>query len=148
MNKYPKWWNTTITVYNQYVDQTTNVVTWYRHTIEGCFWKYTGVKTTIGETILDTNTTICRIPKQDDYLPKGEWIKLPNEQLKDYLTLGQNDIIIKGIVEDEINEYLAGHRSSDLIAEAKQYGECMVINRVADNTSGGRNDEHYLVQGE
>ena len=148
MNRYPKWWNTDITVYTKYEDSMTNIVSWYKHTISGCFWKYTGNKTTIGETVLDTNTIICRIPIQDNYMDKGQWISLPNEQLGDYFTLGQGDIIIKGNVADEINEYASGHHSSDLLSKYKKYGECMVISRCADNTGGGRNEEHYLAQGE
>ena len=148
MNRYPMWWNSSITVYTKYEDAVTNIVTWYKNTIDGCFWKYTGNKTTIGNTVLDTNTITCRIPKQDNFIDKGTWIGLTNDKLKDYFTLGQGDIIVKGIVSDEINEYSKGHYSSDLIAKYKKFGECMVVSRYSDNTGGGRNEEHYSVQGE
>lgn len=148
MNNYPRWWNSNITVYTKYEDEVTNVISWHRYEISNCFWKYTGNKTTVGNTILESKTIICRIPIQSNFMEKGQWITLPNEQLDNYFTVGPDDIIIRGIVTDTINEYQNGHRSSDLLTKYRKFGECMVVNRFADNTGGGRNEEHYLVQGE
>ena len=41
---YPIWWDTTLTIYNQFKDPVTRVVTWYRTVVGGSFWKYTGNK--------------------------------------------------------------------------------------------------------
>lgn len=147
MNDYPIWWSTTVTIYNRFEDPQTQVVSWFRKTVENCFWKYVGDKVTVGETVLETNNIICRIPKNDLYLEKYEWINLPNDQMGDYFTLGQGDIIVKGEVDDIINEYQPGSRSNDLIVKYKALQGCMEIQEVANNTGVGLGVEHYHIRG-
>lgn len=147
MNNYPSWWNTTITIYNKFEDPQTQLVTWYRHVVENCFWKYTGDKVTIGNTVLETKDTICRIRVTDKFLEKHEWINVPNDQMSNYFTLSQGDIIVKGNVDDEVNEYQSGHRSSDLKTKYKNLQGCIEIQEWANNTGGGRGNEHYYVKG-
>lgn len=147
MNDYPIWWGTTVTIYNRFEDPQTQVVSWFRKTVNNCFWKYVGNKVTVGETVLETNNIICRIPKNDLYLDKYEWINLPNDQMGDYFTLGQGDIIVKDEVDDIINEYQSGARSTDLISKYKALQGCMEIQEVANNTGVGLGMEHYHVRG-
>ena len=72
MSDYPIWWDTTLTVYNKFEDPQTQVISWYRTVIDNCFWKYTGDKINIGETVLETNNIICRIPENDLFVgPNG-----------------------------------------------------------------------------
>ena len=97
--------------------------------------------------IIETKDIICRIPKRDDFMEKYLWLQLPNDEMADYFTLGENDIIIKGEVDDEVDEYTTGHRSSDLVSKYKALQGCMTINRVAINIDGGRGNEHYYVKG-
>ena len=147
MNNYPKWWNTTITIYNRFEDPITNVVTWYRHVVHNCFWQQSGNKITIDKTVLDTKNIICRIPVYAEYLPKHIWQQKPNDDMPNYFTLGQGDIIIKDEVTDEINEYQSKKRSTDLLKKYKALQGCMQIEEFADNTGGGRGNEHYYVRG-
>jgi hypothetical protein len=147
MNNYPSWWNTTITLYNRYQDPQTNVITWHRYVITNAFWKYVGDKITIGKTVLETNNIICRIRKDDRFLERYEWLNIPNDLMENYFTLGQGDIIIKGEVDDEINEYASGKRSSDLKKKYKALQGCMEVQEWSDNTGGGRGNEHYYVKG-
>lgn len=147
MNNYPSWWNTTITIYNKYEDPITNLITWYSHTVEGAFWKYVGNKVVIDKVVLETKDIICRIRKDDNFLEKHEWIALPNDEMSKYFTLGQEDIIVKGQVDDVIDEYTSGKRSSDLKKKYKSLQGCMEIQQWADNTGGGRGNEHYYVKG-
>ena len=152
-NHYPSWWDTTITIYNKYQDPLTSVVTWYRFIVSGCFWQETGDKITLrnrnsnSSTVLDTANIICRIPIQDAYLPKHLWIAKANDDMSNYFTLGVEDIIVKGEVEDTINEYQSGSRSSDLLKKYKALQGCLQIERFSDNTGGGRGNEHYYVRG-
>lgn len=146
MNKYPVWWDTTITVFNKYEDPQTQVVRWFSHTVDRCFWKYTGDKIKVGDTILESNSTICRIPKQDNFLERFEWEKQPNDKMEQYLTLGVGDIVIKGAVDDEVDEYTSGKRSADLIKKYKSLG-CIEIESVSLNVGPGRCDEHYHIRG-
>ena len=139
--------NSTITIYNRYEDPLTQLVTWYRTTVPNCFWKYVGEKITVGETILETNNIICRIPKNDKFLEKYEWNALPNDKMSEYFTLAQGDIIILGEVDDTVNEYVSGKRSTDLLIKYKALQGCMEVQRVANNTGIGRGNEHYYVIG-
>lgn len=154
MNLYPVWWNTPITIYNKHENPETNVVTWYRTTIPKCFWKYTGEKIAFSNyysannsMVLETNDTICRIPINDKYLPNYEWINIPNDRKGEYFTLNVGDIIVKGNVEDIINEYQTGHRSTDLITKYKALQGCIEITKFSENIGSGRVNEHYYVKG-
>lgn len=144
---YPQWWNTTLTIYNRYEDKVTQVVTWFRHTVENCFWKYTGNTVNIGQTILATKDIICRIPEQEDFLERYQWEQLPNDEMSDYFTISPEDIIVKGNVDDVIDEYTKGHRSTDLLEKYKRLQGCMQVEEVALNVGGGRNEPHYYVKG-
>lgn len=147
MNNYPSWWNTTITIYNRYEDTQTNLVTWHKYIIDGAFWKYTGNKVVIDKVVLETKDVICRIRKDERFLERHEWVQLPNDEMSNYFTLGEGDIIVKGAVDDEINEYISNKRSSDLKKKYKSLQGCMEIQEWADNTGGGRGNEHYYVKG-
>lgn len=144
---YPEWWETTVTIFNKFKDPHTKVVRWYKTVVEGVFWKYVGDKVTIGKTVLETNNIICRIRKDDKFLEKYQWIQMPNDEMENYFTLGKGDIIVKGEVDDVIDEYEAGKRSTDLIAKYKELQGCMSIEETAINVGAGRCNEHYYVKG-
>ncbi len=146
-NHYPSWWNTTITVYNKYVDKQTQVITWHRTVIENCYWQYVGDKVAIGKTVLETNDTICRIPIQENFVEKYEWDKIPNDKQGEYFTLASGDIVARGSVDDEINEYKRDERATDFIEKHKALQGCMQIDQVALNYGGGRCNEHYYIKG-
>lgn len=143
MNNYPEWWNETITVYNKHIDPITDMVTWYRTVIPDCFWKEAGIKVVVGSTVIDTNSVICRIRVNENFISAGEWGKTTPEQRSEHFTLQPGDIIVKGEVEDTIDEYTAGQRASDLM---EKYVNCLTIDMATVNVGGGRGDEHYLVK--
>lgn len=147
MNEYPVWWDTNLTIYNKYEDPQTNIVTWLSTVVTESFWKYVGEKINVGNTVIETNNTICRIRKDDRFLEKHEWIALPNDQMSEYFTLSPGDIIVKGEVDDVVNEYVNGQRSSDLLKKYKALQGCIVIDEVAINVGAGRCNEHYYVRG-
>ena len=147
MNNYPVWWEQDLTIYNKYTDPTTQMVTWYRHNLSRCFWKYKRDTLKVDEITLETNKTICRIPKNNTFKEKYEWVQLSNDTMPNYWTLGVGDIIVRGTVLDDISEYVTGHRSSDLIAKYKELQGCIQIEAVAINVGTGRCNEHYYVSG-
>ena len=147
MSNYPVWWDTTITIYNKYEDPQSQVITWYRTVVSNCFWKYAGDKVTINQVTLETDNTICRIPENPAFVEKYLWIKLSSEVKATHFTLGRGDIIVKGAVEDTINEYQDGHRSNDLLAKYKDLQGCIQVQEIALNTGAGRNNPHYYVKG-
>lgn len=147
MNNYPVWWDTQLTIYNKFIDPQTQIVTWYRTVVDNAFWKYVGDKITINDTVIETDNTIARIRKDDRFLPRHEWINKPNDEMSNYFTLGKEDIIVKGEVDDIINEYQSGKRSSDLVGKYKELQGCMTIQEIAINVGAGRCNEHYFVKG-
>ena len=144
---YPIWWDTTITIYNKFEDPQTHIVTWFRKVLSDCFWKASGDTVMIGQISVDTKAILCRIPKDSSFMERFEWEHLPNDQMGDYVTLGLGDILVKGEVLDEIDEYTAGQRSTDLLSKYRTSQRCMEVEEFAVNTGLGRNNEHYLVRG-
>jgi len=147
MSKYPVWWDTTVTVYNKHTDPQTQVVTWYRHTVEDCFWNNVHDKVTLGDTTLETDKTICRLRENSSFKEKYVWVNLPADVKENFFTLGQGDIIIRGEVDDVVDEYTSGHRSSDLVAKYKELQGCFEIEVVSINVGPGRGTPHYRAQG-
>lgn len=144
---FPIWWDTTVTVYNKFIDAQTQVVSWFRTVVTDCFWQLTGTKAMIGDTALDTKSIVCRLPKDERFLEKQEWIKLPNDQMSSYFTIAPGDIIVKGDCDFTIDEYTKGSRSTDLLGLYREYQGCMEISDWSNNTGIGRNNEHYLARG-
>ena len=145
--KYPVWWDTTITLYNRYEDAATNLVVWYRTVLDGCFMKNANNKLTVGQTVLETNDIIIRIPENDKFRPFGEWTE-NHDLMENCFTLHQGDIIVKGDVDEEIDEYIKGKRSTDFLSKYKNLGVCLTISNWQDNTGAGRVAPHYYVSGE
>ena len=148
-NVYPRWWDTTITVYNKYTDPQTKVISWYKNVIPGCFWKYQHDKVTVGQTVLESNKTICRVRKDDRFLEPYEYNEVPHDLKSEYFTFSKGDILIKGEISDEIDEYTRGKYSTDLIKKYKALQGCIEVDHVSINAGGGRTGmgEHYLVEG-
>jgi hypothetical protein len=147
VNSYPMWWDTIITVYNKYNDPTTRKVTWCRSIVPNCFWKYTENKLVVGETTIETSVILCRVPISKQFLEKYKWDELSETEKENYFTFGLGDIIVKGQVADEIDEYTSGSRSSDVLNKYKNLQGCAVVQQCSINAGVGRGNEHYLVKG-
>ena len=147
MNNYAAWWDDTVTVYNKYEDPQTHIISWYRTVLTSCFYKSIGENVKINNVEVDTNNILCRIPRKDNYRKPYIWMSLPNDVKGDFFTLKQGDIIVEGEIEEEIDEYTAGHRSTDFVTKYKALQGCLTIQEVGDNTGVGRGNEHYRVNG-
>lgn len=143
---YPAWWDTQVTIYNKYEDPQTQIIKWYKTVIDECFWKNNFQRLKLGDIEVNTDGVICRIKENSKFLEKQDWVKLPNDEMSNYFTLSQGDIIIRGNVSDNIDEYTSGIRSSDIIEKYKWQG-CIVIDMVVINTGVGRGLPHYHVEG-
>lgn len=146
MNHYPEWWDTTITLFNKYVSSD-NHITWYPHVIEGCFYKHVKDKITINKTTIESDTTVCRIRVSSDFVNKRDWSALDSDQKAEKFTLAVGDIIVAGEIEFNIDEYSKGDRSTDLLAEYKDWPGCFVVESASYNFGQGRGNEHYLARG-
>lgn len=138
-------WSKTITLFNKHEDEQTGLVRWHRHLLSNCFVKVTNNKVNIGSVQLQTNNNIIRIPTQSNYLPPYEWLKLPNDIKGKFFTLQGGDLIFLGNVNENIDEYMTGQRSSDLIAKYKSMGSVFISSvNINDFTYGS----HYFIRGE
>ena len=88
---------------------------------------------------------ICRIPINDNFVTPGQWSSL--EDVTDKFTLQDGDIIIYGEVDDEINEYVAGKRKTDILNKYKKYQECIEVKTHVTNIWTGNGLPHYRVIG-
>lgn len=147
MNHYSSWWDSTITLYNKFIDPTTKKTKWFRHVITDCFYKHTVEKLTVGKTTIDTDSTICRIRVSDNFIDKKSWVELSDTEKLEKFTLGAGDIIVADETDFEIDEYTQGQRSSDLIKANKEWPGCFTIESININVGGGRGNEHYHVRG-
>ena len=70
---------------------------------------------------------------------------MPNDIKSQSLTLQTGDLIFLGDIDEIIDEYTSGQRSSDLIAKYKSMGS-VFVNSV--NINDFIQGEHYFVRGE
>ena len=148
MSNFPfAWWDKTITIFNKYVDPTTQRVSWYKTVVENCFWKYVNNTYTLkrDKITLETKSVICRIPQDSRFVDKRTWKGLADKS--DTFTLANGDIVVLGEVDDEIDEYVSGKRSTDLLTKYKEYDECFEIDTYVNNVQTGVGLEHYKVIG-
>lgn len=153
MSNFPfPWWDKTLTIYNKYVDPTTQRVSWYRTYVKNCFWKAENIMFSMGRygvstigVVTENKNIICRIPKNKKFLDKRAWRNLADKSTN--FTLANGDIIVLGQVDDVIDEYTAGQRSTDLLARYKEDDACLEIDTYIDNCHTGINLEHYRVVG-
>lgn len=146
MNNYPEWWDQTITVYNKY-ENGAHQISWQRTVLTGCFWKNSDTLVYAAARSIESNTTLCRIPINKKFIEKHHWDNLSTAARSTHFTLGVGDFIVRGAVNDTVDEYQSGQRSSDIIAKYKGAQMCFVIQRCSINVGGGRGMEHYYVRG-
>ena len=145
---YPSWWDKTVTVYNKHVDAATDEVTWTHVQVPNCFWKSVHTKVAVGQTIVEGNQLICRVPQSSLYKSNYEWSQLPSEDRGKYFTIDVGDIVVNAPTTDDIDEYANGKRSSDLISKYKAMYGCMEISEFAINVSREMLQPHYRIVGD
>lgn len=143
-NVYPSWWSTTITLYNKIVDTDTQEVSWKRTVLTNCFITFNKTVSTMvkGSSATYQNVVVCRIPKNSKYVDAYSWTTLENRASK--FTLQVGDIIIKGKITDEIDDYTKGSRATELLDKYKSKG-VLRIGVIQDNSDSDRNLPHYYV---
>ena len=146
MNHYGKWWNTTITLYNRF-ENIDGKIKWYSHVIEGCFYSQQRNKVIVDSTVIEANSSLCRIRISGNFMAKDEWNNLPEADKQYMFTLCPGDIIVGSEVEFEIDEYAKGSRSSDMMKKYREWPGCFIVDSVGINAGGGRGNEHYAARG-
>lgn len=133
-----------VTLYNRRESKDTNgrtVVTWHRRAIPGCFWTRRNERIREGNSTTMSDVIVCKIPEDPDYREPSEWDVLP--YIGDLFTLAPGDIIVRGVVADQIG---AGLTSAALSDKHRRSG-VMTVTSAQNNARPGFPLGHYLAKG-
>ena len=125
MQTYPNYWNDAVTLYTRSMDAD-GLVTWEHTVYRGCFWQHRSALSTGDGRHLGVEKLICRF-------------RAPAPEVK------PGDIVIKGEVYDEIDEYTEGSRSADLLNTYT--GNGFAVTATHDNTSRAAMIPHLYTEG-
>lgn len=137
--QYPRWWNTSLTVFNRIFDTDTKATAWQKTVLQNCFYLQNSDQMQSGTTIRADNTYVVRIPASEAYIPQTEWEAMQGEHTG-LFTLTPGDLIFKGEIPDEIE---SGSGNS-LLERYKP--DCFKIQSVYDGTGYGVLG-HYMAEG-
>lgn len=132
--------NADVTVYNKYIDSTTRSEKYQRSTVYGVVWQDTkGV--TNSKSQLAANVALVMIPytvaNYAAYRTPKTWQALVSKSA--CWTLQEGDVLIKGIVADEIT---GGFTMTDLRAK---YDNVVSIASIAAMSEGSQGSQHWEV---
>lgn len=124
--------NESLTIYNRKLNPVTKQYVYNRTEIPEIHW-YTDQKVQIlandkGLTSADLYKIRIPVSQTNRFLPSNEYAALPFREEKDYWTVENGDLFVKGIVVDEIE------KESDLKNKHYVYGKVM---SYSDNRKGG-----------
>lgn len=133
----------TITLYNclKASDSPSKREKWYRHTIDGCFYKCSLMDVQNGTQATKSSAYTVRIPQNGQYKSYREWKNLSDEERQQCFTFSSGDIVVHGECTENIGE---GKAAAQLLAGNKP--DAFKITAVADN-SGSRFAKHYRLGG-
>ena len=129
--------NSSMTIYNKYVDPITRLEKWQRHVINEVFWE-SSKGSSFAKGINQNDNVTVYIPLNMNYMtyyvnpisfrdnPTGNW------------TIQTGDIIVKGTVTDSIT------KQSEL---EKKYAEVYNVTKLTPNLFGSSNMHHFQVGG-
>lgn len=119
------YWSETITLYHR-SEAANGAVSWKRSVHSGCFWQQRAMRERTEGAEFRPAGIVCRLPAPH-----------PDVQI--------GDIIIRGSVSAEIDEYASGKRSTDLL---KRYaGESMIVAELHRNMRGLAGTDHLYAGG-
>lgn len=137
--QYPRWWNTSLTVFNRVFDPDTKATTWQKTILQNCFYLQNSGLSRSGAEIRANDSYVVRIPASDAYVPQSEWESMQSGR-EGRFTLAPGDLIFKGEIPDEIE---SGSGNS-LLEQYKP--DCFKIQSVYDGTGYGVLG-HYMAEG-
>ena len=147
MSYYPPTFNQSITLFSQHkhLNSETNktVTVWKKTILKNCFWGTEIAKNLNGNVLVQQNSFILRIPQSDKYLMPLEWSEREYDKLHEYFSLSAGDVIVRGIVSDEIND-IQGSRVSDFLEKYKE--NAFTVKTITENTAIPY-APHYKVTG-
>ena len=124
----------TVTIFNKF--KSNGITTWNKTILDNCYFSSVLKRSLSDKELSDTSIFVCRIPENSAYTTdyNGE---------PDKFTLTPGDIIVKGAVDDIIQD-VSGKRAADILNKYKN--KCFTVNEVSDNTLLA-NKPHYRASG-
>lgn len=132
--------NTDITLYNRYLDKSKGIEKYQRTVIEGCNWQgdRSVALSSDEKGITYTNGISIIINKLSNYLSPKKFIKIPDNEKKNYFTINILDKIVKGNIEFEIT----GVRPNTVADLIKNYDDVIDVKAI-DTTF----QSHFEIEG-
>ena len=129
--------NTSVTVYNKYVDPSTRSEKFQRSTIAKALWESVSasVRAKMVNAPADTATIAIPFSECANYLQPKAW----SQDKTGHWTLQDGDVIVRGTISDEITDLFT---ISDLYSK---YDSILKISSVAQMDQGSPNTHHYLI---
>lgn len=139
MNSSIPYWNDTVTICNKLSgrDSITKLDTWKKTVLHGCFYKQVVQHDINGTTVSVGTSSVCRIPKNQEYKPYHEW----REDISDGFTISVGDYIFIGELTEDVN-------ADNIVSLYNSYKpNAMLVRSVSDNSDFMGLCEHYRVEG-
>ena len=140
--------NTGMTVYNKYIDATTRTERYQRTQISAVMWENRKAANVLKSGNIAADQAAIYIPFSlgANYISPAAWLKLSTKTGK--WTLKEGDVIVKGLVTDEITVAsvgpppVAAFTVSDLAAK---YDDVLTIRSVDTMDMGSISMQHWQV---
>lgn len=117
---------------------------WQKTVLRNCFYKNViGRAEYADKNPKMDNVYTVRIPVSEQYRPYREWIRLPEEERREFYTCSQKDVVVKGECSDEITGEVPNTASQVL---SRNKPDAFVVTAFSDNTSH-RTAKHYRLGG-
>ena len=131
--------NTDITIYNKYIDPTTRLEKYQRTEVKFVVWQATKARAGSSNGLLASNVATVFIPFAlgTQYVWPKAWLALTTKTGK--WTLQEGDVIVKGIVTDEIGT------SFTMTALKAKYDYVVTVSSVDAMDQGSPNMQHWQV---
>jgi len=131
--------NSDLTIYNKYIDGTTRNEKYQRTTITGVMWQSAKASSAKNGGLLASNTATIFLPfaRGTQYKEPQTWLALATKT--GYWTLKEGDILVKGIVTDEITSLFT---ATNLKAK---YNNVVIITSVDSMDMGSADMQHWQV---
>lgn len=136
--------NADITLYNRYYDKDSGEHRYTRTVLKGVNWQDQQAVLISKTGVTSTDSTRIFVPLKVD--ADGKTYKKPktfkrSDKAQNY-TLDNEDIVVKGIVDFDINNAHTG----GLSVLQREYDDVMTITRVIDNRFGSKHMQHFELE--
>jgi hypothetical protein len=137
-----------MTIYNKYVDPSTRSEKWQRTQILAVAWenrKAANVRAMGGALAADQASVYIPFERGANYEQPRAWLALVDKS--DKWTLKEGDIIVKGLVADEIHDAVVDPPSAAFtvtMLKAK-YDDVLTISSVDTRDMGSLNMQHWQI---